>query len=203
MILRRAKRQNGSRQYAPSVGLKCGPHFDMIELVIDMVYCCDNCGFIFSRSEETEQCPDCGKYEVRPANEAEQEEFSARMAELIREECAEAPRFPNLVETEISMFSTFSFRLPATALRIDSKMIVDIAVEYGESSTDRNELIGNVWARQEGGRSAVFLMSVHLPAKSDEAPKEQVDRVFGALNDNGEFNAKLVDFITEQTTHSA
>ena len=168
-----------------------------------MIFTCDNCGFIFSRSEETEQCPDCGKYEVRPANEAEQEEFSARMAELIREECAEAPRFPNLVETEISMFSTFAFRLPATALRIDSKMIVDIAVEYGESSTDGNELIGNVWARQEGGRSAVFLMSAHLPAKSDEAPKEQVDRVFGALNDNGEFNAKLVDFITEQTAHSA
>ena len=168
-----------------------------------MIFTCDNCGFIFSRSEETEQCPDCGKYEVRPANEAEQEEFSARMAELIREECAEAPRFPNLVETEISMFSTFAFRLPATALRIDSKMIVDIAVEYGESSMDRNELIGNVWARQEGRRSAVFLMSVHLPAKSDEAPKEQVDRVFGALNDNVEFNAKLVDFITEQTAHRA
>ena len=26
-----------------------------------MIFTCDNCGFIFSRSEETEQCPDCGK----------------------------------------------------------------------------------------------------------------------------------------------
>lgn len=170
----------------------------MIELVIDMVYCCDNCGFIFSRSEETEQCPDCGKYEVRPANEAEQEEFSARMAELIREECAEAPRFPNLVETEISMFSTFAFRLPATALRIDSKMIVDIAVEYGESSTDGNELIGNVWARQEGGTTSSFLMAVHLPIKQGEAPKEQVDRIFAALNGSNSFKRKLSDFVTRQ-----
>ena len=69
-----------------------------------MIFACDNCGFIFSRSEETEQCPDCGKYEVRPANEEEQKEFAQRMAELVRE------------ETEISMLNTFSFRLPATAL---------------------------------------------------------------------------------------
>ncbi len=47
-----------------------------------MIFTCDNCGFMFSRSEETEQCPDCGKYEVRPANEAEQTEFAQRMMEL-------------------------------------------------------------------------------------------------------------------------
>lgn len=57
-----------------------------------MIFTCDNCGFIFSRSEETEQCPDCGKYEVRPANESEQEEFAERMAELSRSEHSEAPR---------------------------------------------------------------------------------------------------------------
>lgn len=163
-----------------------------------MIFTCDNCGFIFSRSEETEQCPDCGKYDVRPADEAEQKEFDQRMAELIREECAEAPRFPNLVETEISMLNSFSFRLPATALQIDSRMIVDVIVEYGESSADRDELVGNVWARQEGGRTTSFLMSVHLPAKADEAPREQVNRVFEALSGNGEFNARLVDFIAQQ-----
>lgn len=168
-----------------------------------MIFTCDNCGFIFSRSEETEQCPDCGKYEVRPANEEEQKEFAERMAELSRSEHSEQPRIPNIEDAEISMFSSFSFRLPSTALQIDSGMIVDIAVEYGENPANRSELVGNAWVRQEGGRSAAFLMSVHLPAKSDEAPKEQVGRVFEALNNNGEFNAKLVDFITEQITHSA
>lgn len=171
--------------------------------VIEMVLTCDNCGFLFSRTEETDQCPDCGKHVVRPANEIEQEEFAARMAELIREECAEAPRFPNLVETEISMLSSFSFRLPATALQIDSQMIVDIIVEYGESSVDRNELVGNVWARQEGGLTTNFLMSVHLPAKQGEAPKEQVNRVFAALNDNDSFKVKLFDFVTGQMAHDA
>lgn len=163
-----------------------------------MILTCDNCGFIFSRSEETEQCPDCGKYEVRPANEEEQKEFAQRMAELVREERAEAPRFPNLAETEISMLNTFSFRLPATALQIDSRMIVDIIVEYGQSADDENGLTGNVWARREGRRTTSFLMSVHPSAVVDESPQEQVNRVFGALNDNGEFNGKLVDFIKEQ-----
>ena len=41
-------------------------------------------------------------------------------------------------------------------------------------------------------------MSVHLPGKPDETSKEQANRVFGALNDNVEFNGKLVDFIREQ-----
>ena len=78
------------------------------------------------------------------------------MAELIREECVEKPRFPNLVETEISMLNSFSFRLPATALQIDSQMIVDAIEEYGQSADDENGLTGNVWARPEGGRTPAF-----------------------------------------------
>ena len=160
-----------------------------------MILACDNCGFIFSRTEETEQCPDCGKYEVRPANEEEQAEFAQRMAELSRSEHSEQPRIPDIEDTEFSMFSSFSFRLPATALQIDSGMIVDIAVEYGENPS---ELVGNAWVRQEGGRSAAFLMSVHLPVKPDETPKEQVNRIFASLNGDDAFRTKLFDFIVQQ-----
>ena len=165
---------------------------------MEMIYTCDNCGFVFKRNEETEQCPDCGKYEVRPADDMEQKEFAIHMAELLREERAEAPRFPNIVETEISMLNSFSFRLPATALQIDSQMIVDIIVEYGESAAETDELVGNVWARQEGGLTTSFLMSVHLPVKQGETPKEQVERMFGELNDNTQFNTRLFDFIKGQ-----
>ena len=168
-----------------------------------MIFTCDNCGFIFSRSEETEQCPDCGKYEVRPANETEQEEFSERMAELSRSEHSEAPRTPDIEDAEISMFSSCSFRFPATARQIDSGMIIDVIVEYGENPADRDELAGNVWARQEGGLTTNFLMSVHLPAKQGEAPKEQVNRVFAALNDNDSFKVKLFDFVTGQMAQDA
>ena len=163
-----------------------------------MILTCDNCGFIFRRSEETDQCPDCGKHLVRPADEDEQGEFTARMAELTRAEHADSPRSPALEDAEISMLNSFSFRVPATALHVSSTMIVDVVVEYGENPADRTELAGNIWARQEGGRTTSFLMSVHLPGKPDETSKEQANRVFGALNDNVEFNGKLVDFIREQ-----
>lgn len=49
--------------------------------VIKMIFICDKCHFIFSRAIEPEQCPDCGKYAVRPANEAEQREYEKRLNE--------------------------------------------------------------------------------------------------------------------------
>lgn len=163
-----------------------------------MVFTCDNCGFIFSRSTETEQCPDCGKFAVRPATEDEQKEFEQRMAELTESECSEAPRFPNEIDTEISMLSSFSFRLPATALQINSPMIVDVLVEYGENNANRDELASNVWVRGEGGRTVTYLMSVHMPAGDAKTPKEQVNRIFGALNNNDEFKSLLFHFVKEQ-----
>lgn len=41
-------------------------------------------------------------------------------------------------------------------------------------------------------------MAIHLPAKQSEPQKEQVDRIFAALNDNRTFKEKLRDFISEQ-----
>lgn len=46
-----------------------------------MVYACDNCHFLFSRTTEPEQCLDCGKYAVRPADEAERREYEKRLKE--------------------------------------------------------------------------------------------------------------------------
>ena len=135
---------------------------------------------------------------VRPSNESEQEEFAVRMAELSRSERSETPRIPDLWDAEISMLSSFSFRLPATALQINSSMIVDVIVEYGENPADRSELAGNIWVRQEGGLTSSFLMPIHLPAKQGEPPKEQVNRIFVSMNENGTFKAKLHDFVAEQ-----
>ena len=42
------------------------------------IYSCKNCGFIFMRVGECDQCPDCGKYSVRLANEKEIKEFEYR-----------------------------------------------------------------------------------------------------------------------------
>ena len=55
-----------------------------------MIFACDQCHFVFSRAVESEQCPDCGKYAVRPANEAEQQEYAVRPAnEAEQQEYAE------------------------------------------------------------------------------------------------------------------
>ena len=42
------------------------------------IYSCKSCGFIFMRVGECDQCPDCGKYTVRLANETEIKEFEYR-----------------------------------------------------------------------------------------------------------------------------
>ena len=163
-----------------------------------MLYVCDSCGFVFSRADEQERCPDCGMHMVRSANAVEQSEFTSRMVELLRSGYAEKPRYPNMVETEISMLSSFAFKLPATALQIDSGMMVEVMVEYGENSADRDELIANIWAKQVDGVTLRFLMPVRLPAKEDEPQREQVKRIFAALNENGRFKTKLYDFVAAQ-----
>lgn len=50
--------------------------------MIKMIFVCDKCHFIFSRTAEPEQCPDCGKYAVRSANEAERQEYEEHLKEF-------------------------------------------------------------------------------------------------------------------------
>ena len=40
------------------------------------------CHFLFNRAVEPEQCPDCGKYAVRPANAAERQEYEEHLKEF-------------------------------------------------------------------------------------------------------------------------
>lgn len=50
----------------------------IISQVIEMV----KCHFLFNRAVEPEQCPDCGKYAVRPANAAERQEYEEHLKEF-------------------------------------------------------------------------------------------------------------------------
>ena len=54
----------------------------LILRVMKMIFVCDKCRFIFSRTVEPEQCPDCGKYAVREANEAERREYEEHLKEF-------------------------------------------------------------------------------------------------------------------------
>ena len=46
-----------------------------------------------------------------------------------------------------------------------------------------------------GGRTLYFLMPVRLPVREDEPRRDQVNRIFAALNENGTFKVKLYDFV--------
>ena len=43
-----------------------------------MLYACDNCSYLFESDDQLEQCPDCGKFAVRAANDQKIEEFNSR-----------------------------------------------------------------------------------------------------------------------------
>ena len=163
-----------------------------------MVYVCENCGALFSRASKQDHCPSCGTASIHSANQTERHEYALQMAKMIRHNCVDRLQFPNMVVTEISIPNYFVFRLPATALQIDSGMMLEISVEYGQSAVDPNELTANVWARQESGETIQFLMSLYLPARENETAKEQVGRFFEALSGNEAFTSKLFDFVTEQ-----
>ena len=48
-----------------------------------MIQTCDSCRYTF-KAAVTDQCPDCGKYSVRPATEAEQAEYWKIQEEIYR-----------------------------------------------------------------------------------------------------------------------
>lgn len=47
-----------------------------------MIYACDHCLYLFETEEEPDRCPDCGKTNIRPATELEEQEFHRYQAEF-------------------------------------------------------------------------------------------------------------------------
>ena len=56
-----------------------------------MIYICEDCHFLFWSDIEIEQCPDCGKLAVRPADEEEQAEYWSYQREFHPERLAAIP----------------------------------------------------------------------------------------------------------------
>lgn len=47
-----------------------------------MICTCTHCSYTFESDDLPEQCPDCGKYAVRPATEQETDDYLRVRAEL-------------------------------------------------------------------------------------------------------------------------
>ena len=50
-----------------------------------MVFVCDYCHFLFSDTVQPEQCPECGKYQIRPASQEEQTDFQRQLEDARRD----------------------------------------------------------------------------------------------------------------------
>lgn len=46
-----------------------------------MIYYCDKCRFLFSRSGEVDACVDCGSPNIHQANEEQVEEYKKRLGQ--------------------------------------------------------------------------------------------------------------------------
>ncbi len=55
-------------------------------IVMKKVYVCDACRFIFESADFVSQCPDCGKFAVRDANDREITEFEERTPDIWEED---------------------------------------------------------------------------------------------------------------------
>lgn len=138
---------------------------------------------------------------LRPANADERCAYVEHVAESFLHDYAEKRRFPNCVVTQLSMLNCFMFQLPATALQIDSDLIIDIIVEFGVSEAVQGSLAANVWAKPSGGVNIAFLMPLILPSKRDESHERQMERIFSALSGHELFYTCLFDFVSKQLKH--
>lgn len=50
-----------------------------------IMFACDVCHFLFEAVQMIDQCPDCGKYMVRPATQEEHDEYEKRKEEAYDE----------------------------------------------------------------------------------------------------------------------
>lgn len=96
---------------------------------------------------------------------------------------------PDFVEMELCSKGYFTFLLPCVALGIESKIILEISVEYG-LSLDGSQITANAWAREQNGVIKGFIQTVHIAPGENEQ-----ERIAEELNDNEGFLFNLGQFV--------
>lgn len=96
---------------------------------------------------------------------------------------------PHFFETEIKLISYFTFLLTASALGMESDMVIEISVDYGAAQSG-DQIIANAWAREQNGVIKGFIYTVHVaPGKNEQ------ERIFEALNNCEAFLSNLTQFV--------
>lgn len=159
-----------------------------------MVFACDYCHYLFNRDVQPKQCPDCGKYAVRPANETEVTEFEREQLGA-GEPGEDREHFPDFCQVQIIRPHYFTFMLPVTAFGIRDTMVMEFSAEYMESE-DQTQYQVTLWCRQRGSRSKHFLYALSVPVSTDTE-----ERIMAALNEDPDFDFVVRDYIDEAAKH--
>ena len=167
--------------------------------VRNMVFVCEHCHFLFSRSQQPEQCPDCGKYAVRPAEPDEQAEFERCLAMQkdmedfkVTKDQHNMDLFPDFCEVVINNhMSYFTFLLPVTSFGYRDDMLLELSAEYWKSE-DEKQYQANVWAREKGAKTKHFVYPASVPVSEDPETS-----IVEALNQNDDFISIMSDVICE------
>ena len=164
-----------------------------------MIYTCDNCHFVFSRVGRVEQCPDCGKFTIRPANEGERKELNRLLKEdgqeLFRDKETVIDQLPDFCQTSIKHFEYFTFDLPMTAFGVNDSMIMEFCVDYGKSP-DGDQILANIWTHQ---RKTLIKYFVYALAIAD--CQEPDKAIIKALNSSERFRDIMTSYICEVVKH--
>jgi uncharacterized Zn finger protein (UPF0148 family) len=66
--------------------------------VEQMIYYCNNCGFLFERTGKITQCPDCGKENIEVANATQKEIYYDLRSEFGNPSNKDSSRFNKLLK---------------------------------------------------------------------------------------------------------
>lgn len=96
---------------------------------------------------------------------------------------------PQFFETEIKSISYFTFLLTASALGVESDMVLEISVDYG-ATPGGDQITANAWAREQNGVIKGFIYTIHVAPGENEQ-----ERIVEALNNCEAFLSNLTRFI--------
>lgn len=92
-------------------------------------------------------------------------------------------------ESKIKSISYFTFLLTASALGLESDMIVEISVDYG-TTLDGKQITANAWAREQNSIIKGYIATIHVAPGENEQ-----ERIFAQLNGSEDFLSNLKQFI--------
>ena len=150
-----------------------------------MIFTCNSCNNVFSRSKKPDICPQCGENTVVPASKISYPISGSDRFEVV-----------NISEIRPHIVSCFTYTIPAKALGINSEKNMEIVVEYIEHRTNECFLItAETWARELNDTVGGFILPVQLTSDIYLPQDQLIECLLDVINNNHMFREQLEKFI--------